>query len=38
MIDVSPKAAFASVGHIADAYDVEGLECLNGIEPNLVFQ
>jgi hypothetical protein len=38
MIDVSPKAAFGSVGHIADGYDVDGLECLNGFEANPVFQ
>jgi len=34
LIDVSPKAAFAAVGHIADGYDVDGIECLNGAAEN----
>lgn len=38
LIDVSPKAAFANVGHIADGYDVDGVECLNGFESNPVMQ
>ncbi|MFN4123216.1 MAG: T9SS type A sorting domain-containing protein [Flavobacteriales bacterium] len=38
LIDISPKAAFANVGHIADGYDVDGVECLNGYEANPVFQ
>lgn len=38
LVDVSPKAAFASVGHIADGYDVDGVECLNGFESNPITQ
>jgi hypothetical protein len=38
LIDISSKAAFANVGHIADGYDVDGVECLNGYEANPVFQ
>lgn len=30
LVDVSPKSAFASVGHNVDGYDVDGIECLNG--------
>jgi hypothetical protein len=38
LIDISDVDAFANVGHIADGYDVDGIECLNGYEPNPVFE
>jgi hypothetical protein len=38
LVDVSPKAPFATVGHIADGYDVDGIECLNGAEENPVIE
>jgi hypothetical protein len=38
LIDVSPKAPFANVGHITDGYDVDGIECLNGAEQNPVIE
>lgn len=36
--DVSPREPFANVGHIADGYDVDGIECLNGAAQNPVVQ
>ena len=38
LVDVSPIAAFANVGHIADGYDLDGVECLNGFESNPITQ
>ena len=38
LVDVSPKASFASVGHITDGYDVDGIECLNGYESDPIFE
>ena len=38
MIDISERAAFANVGHIADGYDVDGIECLNGYEADPIYQ
>jgi len=37
LIDISERSAFTNVGHIADGYDVDGLECLNGYEANPIF-
>jgi hypothetical protein len=36
--DVSERAPFANVGHIADGYDVDGIECLNGAAQNPVIE
>lgn len=36
--DVSPREPFATVGHIADGYDVDGIECLNGAAQNPVIE
>ena len=38
LIDMSERAAFVNVGHIADGYDVDGIECLNGYEADPIFQ
>ena len=38
LVDVSNVASFATVGHITDGYDLDGIECLNGAEMNPVMQ
>jgi hypothetical protein len=32
--DISQRASFTNVGHIADGFDVDGIECLNGAAQN----
>lgn len=38
IVDVSERALFANVGHIADGYDVDGIECLNGAAQNPIIE